>query len=83
MRQGARGCAWQPPDRVARSRQRPRAAQGYNAQAVVTPCQIILAADATGEANDVNQLTLMLDQAQVNVEAVTVNRHWKGVLTRF
>jgi len=45
--------------------------QGYNAQAVVTPRQIILAADVTSEANDVNQLTVMLDQAQVNVEAVT------------
>lgn len=44
--------------------------QGYNAQAVVTRAQIILAADVTTEANDVNQLTVMLDQAQVNVEAV-------------
>lgn len=44
--------------------------QGYNAQAVVTPDQIILAADVTTEANDVRQLTGMLDQAQANVEAV-------------
>jgi transposase-like protein DUF772 len=44
--------------------------QGYNAQAVVTPDQIILAADVTTEANDVHQLTGMLDQAQANVEAV-------------
>lgn len=44
--------------------------QGYNAQAVVTPGQIILAADVTTEANDVHQLTGMLDQAQANVEAV-------------
>ncbi len=44
--------------------------QGYNAQAVVTPGQIILAAEVTAEANDVNQLTGMLDQAQANVEAV-------------
>lgn len=44
--------------------------QGYNAQAVVTTGQIILAADVTTQANDVRQLTGMLDQAQANVEAV-------------
>jgi hypothetical protein len=44
--------------------------QGYNAQAVVTPGQIILAADVTCEANDVHQLGGMLDQAQANVAAV-------------
>jgi transposase len=44
--------------------------QGYNAQAVVTPDQIILAADVTCEANDVHQLGPMLDQAQANLEAV-------------
>lgn len=44
--------------------------QGYNAQAVVTTGQIILAADVTTEANDVRQLAGMLEQAQVNVEAV-------------
>src|SRR5215213_8251679 len=36
----------------------------------VTPEQIILAADVTCEANDVHQLSGMLDQAQANVEAV-------------
>lgn len=44
--------------------------QGYNAQAVVTPDQSILAADVTTEANDVHQLIGMLDQAQATVEAV-------------
>ncbi len=44
--------------------------QGYNAQAVVTPDQIILAAEVTTEANDVRQLTGMLNQAQANVAAV-------------
>jgi transposase len=44
--------------------------QGYNAQVVVTPGQIILAAEVTTEANDVHQLTVMLDRAQANVEAV-------------
>src|SRR3954465_3311405 len=44
--------------------------QGYNAQAVVTPEQIILAADVTTEANDVQQLKPMLDLAQAVVERV-------------
>ncbi len=44
--------------------------QGYNAQAVVTPQQIILAAAVTTEANDVRQLTPMLDLAQAVVEVV-------------
>ena len=44
--------------------------QGYNAQAVVTTGQIILAADVTTEANDVHQLTPMLGQAQGNVALV-------------
>ena len=43
---------------------------GYKAQAVVTPDQIILAAEVTTEANDVRQLTGMLNQAQANVAAV-------------
>lgn len=42
--------------------------QGYNAQVVVTPDQIILAAEVTTDANDVQQLTGMLDQAQANIE---------------
>jgi transposase len=44
--------------------------QGYNAQIVVTAGQIILAADVTTQANDVHQLTPMLDQAQANVASV-------------
>ena len=44
--------------------------QGYNAQIVVTTGQIILAADVTTAANDVHQLTPMLDQAQANVASV-------------
>ena len=44
--------------------------QGYNAQTVVTPDQIIPAAEVTTEANDVRQLTGMLNQAHANVAAV-------------
>ena len=44
--------------------------QGYNAQAVVTPERIILAAEVTGEADDVRQLTGMLDRAQADLEVV-------------
>jgi len=44
--------------------------QGYNAQVVGTTRQIIFAADVTTEANDVRQLTPMLDQAQANVASV-------------
>jgi hypothetical protein len=49
---------------------RPGWLQGYNAQLVVTREQIILAADVTSDANDNHQLTVMLDQAEANVEAV-------------
>jgi hypothetical protein len=42
--------------------------QGYNAQLVVTPQQIILASEVTTEANDVRQLQPMLDQVQAMVE---------------
>lgn len=44
--------------------------QGYNAQAVVTEAQIIIAADVTNEENDQKQLKPMLKQAQANLKAV-------------
>jgi hypothetical protein len=43
--------------------------QGYNAQAVVTEDQIILAAEVTQEANDVAQLHPMLEKAQAELKA--------------
>ncbi len=43
--------------------------QGYNAQAVVTQDQIILAAEVTQEANDVKQLRPMLEKAQEELAA--------------
>jgi hypothetical protein len=42
--------------------------QGYNAQLVVTPQQIILASEVTTEANDVRQLQPMRGEAQAMVE---------------
>ena len=45
--------------------------QGYNGQIVVTTSQIIIAADVTTDANDVQQLHPMLAQAQANIAAVT------------
>ena len=44
--------------------------QGYNAQIVVTTGQSIIANDVTTDANDVQQLSPMLAQAQANVVAV-------------
>ena len=46
--------------------------QGYNAQAVVTKEQIIIAADITQEENDVHQLHPMLDQAQNELSTIGV-----------
>jgi transposase len=46
--------------------------QGYNAQAVATEGQIIVAADVTGEENDQRQAEPMLRQAQANVAQVGV-----------
>ena len=44
--------------------------QGYNAQIVVTTGQIIISNDVTTDANDVQQLSPMLAQAQANVVGV-------------
>ena len=44
--------------------------QGYNAQAVVTEDQIIVAAEVTQEENDIKQLHPMLERAQANLKAL-------------
>jgi len=44
--------------------------QGYNAQAVVTADQIIVAAEVTQEENDIKQLHPMLERAQANLKAI-------------
>jgi len=44
--------------------------QGYNAQAVVTAEQVIVAAELTPQANDLQQLHPMLTQARENLQAI-------------
>jgi len=46
--------------------------QGYNAQAVVSEDQVIIAADVTQEANDVKQLHPMLAQTEANLTTAGV-----------
>ena len=48
--------------------------QGYNAQAVVTEAQVILAAEVTQEENDVRQLHPMLARAAANLAAAGEER---------
>lgn len=54
----ARANATDPDSRVMKSPD--RFVQGYNAQAVVSPGQIVLAAEVTQDANDVDQLHPMI-----------------------
>lgn len=58
-----------PDSRIMKSRQ--GYLQGYNAQAVVTAGQVILAAEVTSEANDVHQLAPMIAKTLAVLEAVT------------
>jgi len=46
--------------------------QGYNAQAVATEDQVIVASDVVNEANDYHQLKPMLEQAQENLSKIGV-----------
>jgi transposase len=58
-----------PDSRIMKSRK--GYLQGYNAQAVVTADQIILATDVTNQANDVRQLAPMIAKTLTMMEAVT------------
>ncbi len=55
--------------------------QGYNAQAVVTEDQLIVAAAVTQEANDVGQLHPMLERAQANLRAAGVDKPIRGAVS--
>lgn len=54
--------------------------QGYNAQAMVTKEQIIVAAEVTQEQNDVNQLHPLLEKMDEELRAVEVAGNVKVVL---
>lgn len=54
--------------------------QGYNAQAVATEEQIIIAAELTTQENDINQLHPMVERAQENIAQVTNQEQVIGVM---
>lgn len=54
--------------------------QGYNAQAVVTEEQIIIAPGITQEVNDVKQLHPMLEEARDNLSAIGVEEEIEKLL---
>jgi hypothetical protein len=80
-----RGRKPKPPEEVAKEKQSAKAnvtdpdsrilktqkgyCQGYNAQAVVTEKQVIVAADITQQENDVRQLHPMLEKTEANRRA--------------
>lgn len=66
-----------PDSRIMKSRK--GYIQGYNAQAMVTAGQIIIAQDVTNQANDVRQLTPMVALALATMEAVTGDEGTLGV----
>jgi transposase len=62
----ARANVTDPDSRIMKTRS--GYVQGYNAQAVVTEDQIVVAAEVTQEENDVHQLHAMLAKAKENLE---------------
>jgi transposase len=56
------------------------AVQGYNAQAVATPGQIIVAADITQQSNDSGQLEPMISTAAATLEAAGIGEPLEVVL---
>lgn len=68
----ARANTTDPESRIMKTRQ--GYVQGYNAQAVVTPEQVIVAADVTQQENDVRQLHPMLEQTQEELSTAGVEK---------
>jgi len=54
--------------------------QGYNAQAMVTKDQVIVAAEVTQEQNDVGQLQPMVERAKEELERAGVRKKVKAVV---
>jgi len=75
---GAKANVTDPESRIMKTRH--GYVQGYNAQAVVTEDQVILAAEVTQEANDVKQLHPMLEQTEANLAAAGVEGEVETVL---
>lgn len=67
-----------PDSRIMKTRQ--GFVQGYNAQAVVTGDQIIIAAEVTQDCNDVHQLAPMMEQAESNLSQVGVEESIEEVV---
>jgi len=67
-----------PDSRIMRARG--AHVQAYNAQAVVSVDQIILAAEVTNAGNDRNQLKPMLDAARANLDAIAFDAKIKAAL---
>jgi transposase len=62
------------PDTRVMKRAGGRSVQGYNAQIVTTPGQVIIAADITQQSNDSAQLLPMIEEASESVREAAVER---------
>jgi transposase len=67
-----------PDSRIMKARQ--GYVQGYNAQAIVSRDQIIVATGVTEEANDVQQLKPMLETMERTLEAAGIEEHPRTAL---
>ncbi|MEK7777477.1 MAG: IS1182 family transposase [Chloroflexota bacterium] len=73
--EGAKANTTDPDSRIMKTRQ--EYVQGYNVQAVVSEDQIIVAIGVTQEANDVQQLTPMLQAMEHTLEAAGIEERPK------
>jgi len=78
MLQEAKANVTDPESRIMKTRS--GYVQGYNAQAAVTEDQIIIAAELTDEANDVQQLHPMLTASCDNLKDVGITQRMGNVL---